>query len=129
MSLVVVYMPFPPSVNAYYRAVNNMSILSKRGRQYQVDASAAIRAQGKPKFVGKCWLQITLFPPDLRERDSDNYNKALFDSLVKGGVIEKDSNRIVVGHSVDWAEKDAANPRAEIIIAPPDWRLVLAAEQ
>jgi len=45
-------------------------------------------------------VEITLFPPDERSRDIDNYNKALFDALTHAGVWEDDSQ--VKRMLVEW---------------------------
>ena len=36
-------------------------------------------------------MEITLFPPDRRKRDLDNYLKALFDAITKSGFWVDDS--------------------------------------
>ncbi|WP_134871266.1 RusA family crossover junction endodeoxyribonuclease, partial [Cronobacter sakazakii] len=45
-------------------------------------------------------VEITLYPPDARRRDIDNYNKALFDALTHAGVWEDDSQ--VKRMLVEW---------------------------
>ena len=109
-------LPFPPSVNTYWRTVNGRTMLSAKAREYQNACAAAMI--GMRGVTGKVFVMIELFPPDDRERDSDNYNKGLFDALVKSGAIESDSNRCVVGHTVMWHPKEKANPRATVRIEP-----------
>ncbi|YCI80364.1 RusA family crossover junction endodeoxyribonuclease [Enterobacteriaceae bacterium] len=87
-------LPFPPSVNTYWRAPNKgplagRHLISAKGRQYQSAACAAVMEQLRriPKPVETCLaVEITLYPPDARRRDLDNYNKALFDALTHAGV-------------------------------------------
>ena len=92
-------LPFPPSVNAYWRSPNSgplkgRTLVSAKGREYQSDACAAIieqlRKLPKPSSAPAA-VEIVLFPPDARRRDIDNYNKALFDALTHAGIWEDDS--------------------------------------
>lgn len=92
-------LPFPPSVNTYWRAPNKGSLagrhlISAKGRQFQSSACAAIieqlRMLPKPSS-SPASVEIILFPPDNRIRDLDNYNKALFDALTHAGIWEDDS--------------------------------------
>lgn len=99
-------LPFPPSVNTYWRSPNKgplkgCHLVSARGRKYQSDACAAVieqlRRLPKPS-TALAAVEIILYPPDNRIRDLDNYNKALFDALTHAGVWEGDSQvkRMVV---------------------------------
>ena len=101
-------LPFPPSVNTYWRAPNKgplagRHLVSAAGRRYQSEACAAIveqlRRMPKPSTTPAA-VAITLFPPDQRRRDLDNYNKALFDALTHAGVWEDDSQ--VKRMLVEW---------------------------
>lgn len=101
-------LPFPPSVNTYWRAPNKgplagRHLISAAGRKYQSDACAAIieqlRRLPKPSTTPAA-VAIILFPPDQRRRDLDNYNKALFDALTHAGVWEDDSQ--VKRMLVEW---------------------------
>ncbi|QOV65806.1 RusA family crossover junction endodeoxyribonuclease [Kosakonia pseudosacchari] len=92
-------LPFPPSVNTYWRAPNKgplkgRHLISAAGRKYQSDACAAIIEQLRrlPKPSSEpASVKVILYPPDVRRRDIDNYNKALFDALTHAGVWEDDS--------------------------------------
>ncbi|MCZ3383874.1 RusA family crossover junction endodeoxyribonuclease [Kosakonia sp. SOY2] len=101
-------LPFPPSVNTYWRApdkgpLKGRHLISAAGRKYQSDACAAIieqlRRLPKPS-TELAAVEITLYPPDNRRRDIDNYNKALLDSLTHAGVWEDD--RQVKRMLVEW---------------------------
>ena len=103
-------LPFPPSVNTYWRAPNSgplkgRHLISAKGRAYQSAACAAIveqlRRLPKPSNSPAA-VEIVLYPPDLRRRDIDNYNKALFDALTQTGVWEDDSQ--VKRMLVEWGE-------------------------
>lgn len=100
-------LPFPPSVNTYWRHPNKgafagKSLISAAGRKFQSAACAAIveqlRRLPKPTSAPAS-VEIVLFPPDNRIRDLDNYNKALFDALTHAGVWEDDSQvKIIIHH-------------------------------
>lgn len=60
-------------------------------------------------------VEITLFPPDARRRDIDNYNKALFDALTHAGVWEDDSQ--VKRMLVEWGPV-VPKGKVEITITP-----------
>ncbi len=101
-------LPFPPSVNTYWRAPNSgplkgRHLISAKGRAYQSAACAAIieqlRRLPKPSTAAAA-VEIVLYPPDARRRDIDNYNKALFDALTHAGVWEDDSQ--VKRMLVEW---------------------------
>ncbi|MEN0584465.1 MULTISPECIES: RusA family crossover junction endodeoxyribonuclease [unclassified Kosakonia] len=101
-------LPFPPSVNTYWRAPNKgplkgRHLISAAGRKYQSDACAAIIEQLRrlPKPSSEpASVEVILYPPDARRRDIDNYNKALLDSLTHAGVWEDD--RQVKRLLVEW---------------------------
>jgi crossover junction endodeoxyribonuclease RusA len=103
-------LPFPPSVNTYWRAPNKgplkgRHLISEKGRAYQSAACAAIieqlRCLPKPSSHQLRWRSS--LPPDARRRDIDNYNKALFDALTHAGIWEDDSQ--VQRMLVEWGRK------------------------
>lgn len=104
-------LPFPPSVNTYWRSPNNgpfkgRTLISQKGRAFQSAACAAIieqlRRLPKPSSLAAS-VEIVLYPPDARQRDIDNYNKALFDALTHAGVWEDDSQ--VKRMLVEWGSQ------------------------
>ena len=111
-------MPWPPSINGYWRTFRNRQIISKRGRDYRGAAIAHmidIKLYGE-KLTGPLSVELKLNPPTLRKYDIDNFNKALFDALshanfwvddeqvislkivkgdkVKGGSVELTVNKV-----------------------------------
>lgn len=105
-----VILPFPPSVNNYWRAPNKgklkgKHLISERGRKYKTEVLASLVEQigGLPKTIWQdVEAEIVLFPGDRRRRDADNYCKALFDSLVKAGLLEDDSQ--IKRFTIEWGE-------------------------
>lgn len=87
---VQITLPFPPSVNGYWRAFRGRNILSKRGREYREDAMGAIAkammAGGFPPLAHRLKVSLDLHPPDARRRDIDNYCKGVLDALTHAGV-------------------------------------------
>lgn len=81
-------LPFPPSVNGYWRAFRGRNILSKRGRQYRHDAHVEILASehATVRMDGRLQVSLDLHPPDRRRRDVDNYCKGVLDALTHAGV-------------------------------------------
>ena len=91
-------LPFPPSVNTYWRAPNSgplkgRHLISAKGRAYQSAACAAIieqlRRLPKPTPAAAA-VQILLYPPDALRRHIQNYNNALIDPLTHAVIWEDD---------------------------------------
>lgn len=101
-------LPFPPTVNTYWRTPNSgplkgRHLVSAGGRKYQAAVLTAIVEQLRrlPKTsTTLAAVEILLYPPDRRRRDIDNYNKALFDALTHAGVWEDDNQ--VKRMLVEW---------------------------
>ena len=69
-------LPWPPSVNNYYRHVGPRVLISREGRKYR--RMVVSRLGGLfPKFTGKVRLALDCYPPDRRRRDLDNLLKSL----------------------------------------------------
>lgn len=85
-------LPWPPSVNTYWRNVNGRTIISADGRAYRAAVVEQIMLQRKQMhFDGPLRLIIEAHRPDNRRRDLDNLFKATLDSLAHAGVYEDDS--------------------------------------
>jgi crossover junction endodeoxyribonuclease RusA len=84
-------LPWPPSVNHYYRKVGRRMLISRRGRLYRQAVCAIVKELGITAFDCELKLTIDAYPPDRRRRDGDNLLKAIFDSLQHGGIYKDDS--------------------------------------
>ena len=85
-------LPYPPSVNHYWRNLSNgRTVISREGRAYRELVWALMREQGVPKQTGRLDVHVALVMPDKRRRDIDNAMKALLDSLAYASVYEDDS--------------------------------------
>ena len=87
-------LPFPPSVNHYYRRVGPRTLISRQGREYRRVICGLLAPGGgdkKPPRTGRIALCMDVFPPDRRRRDLDNLLKSVQDSLAQTGLYEDDS--------------------------------------
>ncbi len=89
--MVTLTLPWPPSVNHYWRMWRGRMLISRKGRQYRDAVVAIVRATQVKPLLGPLAIHIELFPPDARRRDVDNALKALNDSLEHGGAFVDDS--------------------------------------
>lgn len=89
---VEVTLPWPPSVNTYWRVFNGRAILSEAGRKYRKAVAEQVLIQRAAKHFNKpVIVMIEAFRPDNRRRDLDNLLKAVLDGLAHAGVFEDDS--------------------------------------
>lgn len=84
-------LPWPPSINHYYRHVGPRVLISKDGKRYRLAVGARLRLANIKPFDGAVRMDIELYPPDERRRDIDNTLKCLLDVLTDGGVYRDDS--------------------------------------
>jgi crossover junction endodeoxyribonuclease RusA len=84
-------LPYPPSVNHYWRHVGPRVLLSRQGRVYRDAVTLAVYQQGAPRLTGRLSLTLLVRCPDRRARDLDNMLKATLDALAYAGVYASDS--------------------------------------
>ena len=85
-------LPFPPSINRYYRHVHGFrTLISREGRAYRLAVCAILRRAGVQPLEGPLAVGIDLYPPDRRVRDVDNAQKSLLDAMQHGGAFLNDS--------------------------------------
>lgn len=89
--MIELELPWPPSVNHYYRHVGNRVLISKPGRTYRQTVVAMLRPRFRAPLMGRLGVSIRAFPPDRRRRDLDNLQKCLLDSLQHARVYGDDS--------------------------------------
>lgn len=89
--MIILNLPFPPSVNTYYRRGAHATYMSKQGREYKKAVADYIAESNTPKLgTARLCLEIVLWPKDKRKYDIDNRIKALIDSLQDAGVFDDD---------------------------------------
>jgi len=100
---ITLTLPWPPSVNKYWRTFQGRMIISAEGRSYRKAVADQVLIQrGAKHYAGKLRVNIEAFRPDNRRRDLDNLLKAVLDGCTHAGVWEDDSN--IVDLRIYWAE-------------------------
>ena len=89
--MMTIELPYPPSVNHYWRHVGAKVLISKAGRIYRADVGLMLHLYRTPKFSGPLSIHVDAHPPDARRRDIDNILKALLDALQYGGAYHDDN--------------------------------------
>jgi len=86
-------LPWPPSVNHYYRHVGPRTLISREGRTFRRNVCALLGGGGprKPPSGGRIALAMDAFPPDRRRRDLDNIQKPVLDALEHADIYVNDS--------------------------------------
>ncbi|MCU0710017.1 MAG: RusA family crossover junction endodeoxyribonuclease [Pirellula sp.] len=92
--MIELELPFPPSVNHYWRRVGARTLISRGGRLFRHQVVSILAARGVRPLDGPLEVFIELYPPDRRRRDVDNSQKALLDSLGHCGAYDDDSQII-----------------------------------
>ena len=90
---MVMTLPYPPSINHYWRRVGPRTLISREGRAFRKNVCALLGGGGprKPPSGGRIALAMDAFPPDRRRRDLDNIQKPVLDALEHADVYEDDS--------------------------------------
>ena len=100
---ITLTLPWPPSVNKYWRTFQGRMIISAEGRSYRKAVADQVLIQrGAKHYAGKLRVNIEAFRPDNRRRDLDNLLKAVLDGCTHAGVWEDDSN--IVDLRIYWAD-------------------------
>jgi crossover junction endodeoxyribonuclease RusA len=100
--MIEITLPWPPSVNTYWRNFDGRMIISAKGREYRETVGDQMTVQRMVKhFAGPLRVVIEAWRPDKRRRDLDNLLKATLDGLAHAGVYEDDSQ--IVDLRIYWA--------------------------
>lgn len=106
-------LPFPPSVNSYWRQFQGRTLISKKGREYRLAVAEQVLIQkGAKHYSGKVKLTIEAWRPDDRRRDLDNLLKAPLDALTHAGVYDDD--HLIVDLRIYWAEEKGGKLKVKI---------------
>lgn len=101
--MIELTLPWPPSVNRYWRTFQGRMIISAEGRSYRKAVADQVLIQrGAKHYEGKMRVEIQAWRPDNRRRDLDNLLKAVLDACTHAGVWVDDSN--IVDLRIYWAE-------------------------
>jgi crossover junction endodeoxyribonuclease RusA len=104
-------LPYPPSINHYWRRVGPRTLISREGRRFRQRVLAILAGLGVEPLVGRLTVQVEVFPPDGRRRDLDNCLKSLFDALEKAGAYHDDSQITVL-----QAIKHKPEPSGRVVV-------------
>lgn len=113
--IVLPPLPFPPSVNTYYRSVKGRMLISARGRAYRNEVVGAVVKNGLvEQILGPVKFSAVFHQPDKRKRDIDNLFKGLLDSLKYAGCYLDDSQV----HHLDarWGRSGEGQPGSVAVI-------------
>lgn len=91
-------LPYPPSINHYWRHFRGRTVISQEGRAFRANVCALLTpgpggggGPRKPPYGGRVAMCMDAFPPDRRRRDLDNIQKPVLDALEHAAVYEDDS--------------------------------------
>lgn len=90
-------MPWPPTVNTYWRhkVIGKLATvyISQAGQAYRKAVNISLMEHGVKTYQleGDLRVEIEVFPPDRRKRDLDNLLKSLLDSLTHAQVWVDDN--------------------------------------
>jgi len=100
--MIEITLPWPPSINTYWRQFNGRAILSEKGREYGRVVMALCLKQRVETMTGPIKVEIIAYRPDNRKRDLDNLLKAALDGMAKGMLYQDDSQ--IRDLSIKWAD-------------------------
>lgn len=114
--MIELTLPWPPSVNRYWRNVQGRTIISAEGRSYRERVFHQMLAQSVVHKVAEpIKVTIEAYRPDNRRRDLDNLLKATLDALAVAGVYNDDSQ--IVDLHIYWAKDIGGMLKVKIEVA------------
>ena len=113
--ITVIRLPFPPSVNGLF-AGKTRRYVSPQYKRWRKMAGWELLAQKIKPIAGKVCVSVVLKAPDRRERDADNYLKAVQDLLVAHAIIPGDGKSVITKVSAEWTS--AGTVGAVVTITP-----------
>lgn len=89
---VTLMLPYPPSVNTYWRANGKRRFISKAGVEFKQAVAEYVIQHSIHKFGdARLRVDVVIRPRSKRIFDLDNLFKGLLDSLCDAGVYDDDS--------------------------------------
>lgn len=104
-------LPWPPSVNSYWRRRGSQYYISKKGQQYRKEVIQIIQSSNLDiQTTSRLRIKVIAAVPDSRRRDLDNILKSLLDSLIHAGFAMDDEQfddiRVIRGQKVRGGSLD-----------------------
>lgn len=99
-------LPYPPSVNTYWRSNGKRRYISPAGVKFTEEVSLIVKMQKPKTFADKqVAISVMIHPRSKRKFDLDNTLKAILDALMKAGMYDDDSQieyiEIARGEKID----------------------------
>jgi crossover junction endodeoxyribonuclease RusA len=106
-TVLTLELPWPPSINTYWRHGRGRTYLSAVGRNYRELVRDRMPVFHRSWDSEHLELFIDASPPDRRKRDLDNILKSLIDGLMHAGVYRDDSQiKTIVARMLEKHEGD-----------------------
>jgi len=89
--LIILYLPYPPSINNYWIASGHRRFISQRGRDFKAAVFTYV-IDNKTPNLGSIPVQIDIIlrPRSKKLMDIDNCIKPILDAIQDAGVIDDD---------------------------------------
>lgn len=84
--MIELTLPYPPSVNTYWRKWNNHMVISAKGKEYKQKVITIIAPLHLPVITCFVAMDIKIYSDSARKRDVDNNLKSLLDALTAAKV-------------------------------------------
>lgn len=101
-----IQLPYPPSINSYWRSVARRAILSRRvGNYWEAVVAAVVDQLGFSDAVlldGPVAVALSIVPSDRKRRDLDNLLKAVINPVVHSHLIR--ATRTSATSIMSWTE-------------------------
>ncbi|MEX1232512.1 MAG: RusA family crossover junction endodeoxyribonuclease [Planctomycetaceae bacterium] len=86
----VLEVPFPPSINHYWRRVGSRTLISRSGRAFRQSVCDLLSERQVRPLDGPLAVTVDVYLPDDCCRDLDNLSKSLLDALEHGHAFHDD---------------------------------------
>lgn len=96
---ITLELPYPPSVNTYWRHARGRHYISEKGKAYQ--SKVFVACLGYLPFKKPVSIKVQVWLPDKRRRDLDNLWKVLLDSLVNAQIVADDCWQCMPKQSIE----------------------------
>ena len=88
---ITIMLPYPPSVNTYWRANGKRRFISKAGMVFLTEVIKRCKVEKMPQFGdARLEVEIIVYPRSKRKFDLDNCLKSILDALQKARVYDDD---------------------------------------
>ena len=85
--MIEITLPWPPTVNTYWRTFNGRVLISAKGREYRKAVADQVLIQRAAKHIDYAMkVTIAAYRPDRRRRDLDNLRIYWADEI--GGMVK-----------------------------------------